>query len=262
MTQATNHKVGLGSGGGGRSPLYIYIYIWREKERERYVYTWGSVPLMWVHSVDCHPYHDYIIMILSVWADAIHFDQCTVWPGFFVYPYIISKSMFFCLSTVWPGCYIHIYIYIYICPDSIQFFLCKVWPGSYLYVYVCSNSMHLCLYTVSPWCYVYMKYKYTYKMHRFWKVSPVYGLALIIYIYIYNYICSDYAFFCLCTVWSGCYILYLHIHIQRFHALSPVYVFSCSGHRHCFITSTSNLCELPKLVSLEKWRLSSCHQIA
>ena len=69
---------------------------------------------MWVHSVDCHPYHDYIIMILSVWADAIHFDQCTVWPGFFVYPYITSKSMFFCLSTVWPGCYIHIYIYIYI----------------------------------------------------------------------------------------------------------------------------------------------------
>ena len=34
---------------------------------------------MWVHSVDCHPYHDYIIMILSMWADAIHFDLCTVW---------------------------------------------------------------------------------------------------------------------------------------------------------------------------------------
>ena len=50
---------------------------------------------MWVHSVDCHPYHDYIIMILSMWADAIHFDLCTVWPGFFAYPYVISKSMCF-----------------------------------------------------------------------------------------------------------------------------------------------------------------------
>ena len=33
---------------------------------------------MWVHSVDCHPYHDYTIMILSVWADAIHFDQSNI----------------------------------------------------------------------------------------------------------------------------------------------------------------------------------------
>ena len=38
MTQATNHKVGLGSGGGGRSPLYIYIYMERERKREICIY--------------------------------------------------------------------------------------------------------------------------------------------------------------------------------------------------------------------------------
>ena len=99
---------------------------------------------MWVHSVDCPPYHDYIIMILSMWADAIHFDLCTVWPGCFIYPQYFQNQCFFLPEYDLAGM---LYIHRNICPDSIQFFLCKVWPGSYLYVYVCSNSQHAACHT-------------------------------------------------------------------------------------------------------------------